>query len=166
MNPIRARGMVVCGIDGSPGSRSALVEAVRGAFRRGDRVHALWAFEPPSPVTPWTYGPPLAASVPTPEELAERAERAARSLVAGVLDELRAELPGLPEVTVEAVPGSAVELLVSLSRTANELYVGSRGRGLVAATTLGSVGMRCLARAECPVTVVPAPDRARAHSAA
>jgi nucleotide-binding universal stress UspA family protein len=160
------QGLVVCGIDGSAGSRRALVEAVRAAARRGDRVHALWAYEPPNPVVPWTYGPPIAASVPTREVRAERATRAARSMVDRVLAELRPELGVVPEVTVEAVPGDATELLVGMSRSARELYVGSRGRGLLPAAVLGSTGLRCVTRAACPVTVVPGPERARAHTAA
>ena len=50
-------GTVVCGIDDSPGARTALEEALRLAARLGARVRALRVYEPPELWQAWGYGP-------------------------------------------------------------------------------------------------------------
>ena len=43
------QGVVVCGVDGSSGSRRALQEAIRTAMRREDRLRAVAVYEPRCP---------------------------------------------------------------------------------------------------------------------
>ena len=53
--PVREEGRptVVVGVDGSPGSRAALVDAMRSASLRGARLHVVAVYEPPE----WRLGP-------------------------------------------------------------------------------------------------------------
>jgi nucleotide-binding universal stress UspA family protein len=61
-------------------------------------------------------------------------------------------------VDVTVVAGAPAEHLVQLSEGAGLLVVGSRGRGGIRSTLLGSVALHCVTSADCPVVVVhPAP---------
>jgi len=53
----------------------------------------------------------------------------------------------------------SVARIVEASGSADLLVVGSRGRGAVAASVLGSVSQGCVRRACCEVVVVPGRDR-------
>jgi nucleotide-binding universal stress UspA family protein len=148
------QGVVVCGIDGSSGSRRALQEAIRTAARRGDRLRAVAVYEPLE-TWAWNHGA-TAITVPDAGTLLEDELAAARRMV----DEVLAETVGdgtPPEVSVEALAGRPAEVLVDLARDADELVVGHRGRGAFGSTVLGSVGLGCVLHAACPVTVVPEP---------
>ena len=147
------QGVIVCGIDGSSGSRRALQEAIRTAARRGDRVRAVAVYEPLEMWSAWGYGAAAAIPMPDSEALREDELAAARTMVSEVLE----ETGSAPEVTVEVQPGRPAEVLVDVSRDADELVVGHRGRGGFGSAMLGSVGLGCVLRASCPVTVVPEP---------
>jgi nucleotide-binding universal stress UspA family protein len=153
------RAEVVCGIDGSSGSGYALQEAIRTAARRGDRVRAVAVYEPPEMWAGWGYGPGGAVPPPDPDALQREELGAAREMVNEVVAEMAGDgsVPEMPEVSVEAVPGRAVEVLVATARGADELVVGHRGRGAFGSVVLGSVGLGCVLHAACPVTVVPEP---------
>lgn len=144
-------GTVVVGVDGSPASRAALRYALDDATRRGARLRAVTASARPDFwATP--YGPvPLP---PTEREL-DRLRAAARRWVG----EVAASRPPGATVPVEvlAAAGPPAEALIAASRDADLLVLGHRGRGAVASAVLGSVGMRCVVGARCPVTVVPRP---------
>ena len=149
-------GVIVCGIDGSSGSRRALEEAIRTAARREDRVRAVVVYEPPEMWASWGYGPASGVALPDADALREDELSAARGLV----DEVRADMQDemtMPEIAVEARAGRPAEVLVDLARDADELVVGHRGRGAFGSVMLGSVGLGCVLHAACPVTVVPEP---------
>jgi nucleotide-binding universal stress UspA family protein len=61
------------------------------------------------------------------------------------------------EVSFTIAAGEPAEHLVHLARGARLLVVGSRGRGGVRSTLLGSVALHCSTHAPCPVVVVHAP---------
>jgi len=145
------RPTVVVGVDGSPGSRAALIDAMRSASRRGAHLHVLAAYEPPE----WRLGPTPGSPLPTRAEIETELLAAVRDMVTDVAYELGGEHMRRPEVDVVARPGEAAEVLVDAARGADELVVGHRGRGAVASTLLGSVGLRCVLHAPCPVRVVP-----------
>jgi nucleotide-binding universal stress UspA family protein len=151
------RPVVVCGIDDSPGARAALAEAVHAAARRGGRVRAVAVYEPPDPYDAWGYGPTGGMPLPRVAIHQQSERQAAREMVAPVLDRLRAELPTMPSVDVDAIPGRPVEALVEVARGAAELVVGHRGLGPVGSMVMGSTSLGCVLHAPCPVTVVPAP---------
>jgi nucleotide-binding universal stress UspA family protein len=81
----------------------------------------------------------------------------AELLVDSAAARVRAAHPGM-EVMAHAVAGPAAKALAEACRGAESLVVGSRGRGGFAGLLLGSVSLRVLADACCPVIVVPGQD--------
>ena len=148
---------VICGIDGSPGGRTALEEAVRLAARRGSRLRVLRVYEPPEMWEAWGYGPAADLPVPQREVVHQGERRAALEVVDAVVEELRGELPEMPDIEVDAVAGRPVEVLVKEAEGAEALVVGHRGRGAFGSMVMGSTSLGCVLHAPCPVTIVPAP---------
>jgi nucleotide-binding universal stress UspA family protein len=134
----------VVGIDGSPGSRTALEWAAARTDRFGlIKPVAAW-------VKPWwAAGPPVpgATQIPTNDELHAQAHDLATSVLADTDPSILLE----PE-TVYAEPGPA---LVAAAASEALLVVGSRGHGALAGALLGSVSMYCVNHATTPVAVIP-----------
>ncbi|MDD7942520.1 universal stress protein [Actinomycetospora lutea] len=151
-----ARGVVVCGVDGSTGSRYVLREAIRSAVRRGARVRVVAVYEPPEMWAAMSWGAVGDLPIPDAETLHRHGLEGAQGLVDEVTQSMAADLT-LPEITVEARPGRAADVLVDVARDADQLVVGHRGRGAFGSVMLGSVGLGCVLHATCPVTVVPEP---------
>jgi nucleotide-binding universal stress UspA family protein len=151
--PVRegCRPAVGVGVDGSPGSRAALTDAMRSASMRGARLHVVAVYEPPE----WRLGPTPGRPLPSRAEIETELLGAVREMVTDVAYELGGEHLRRPEVDVVALPGQAAEVLVDAAEGADELVVGHRGRGAVASALLGSVGLGCLLHAPCPVRIVP-----------
>jgi nucleotide-binding universal stress UspA family protein len=145
------RGRVVVGVDGSAGSRAALVHALQDAARRGAAVDVVAAFEPPE------YWVSLYGALVIPiAEVREGVRRDTERFVQDVTYELAGRLAGMPPVTVHVVPGGAAAALLRAAEGADLLVVGSRGHGTVGSMLLGSVSLSCALHAPCPVTVVHA----------
>jgi nucleotide-binding universal stress UspA family protein len=143
------RPLVVVGVDGSDHATAALRRALHEAARRGARVLAVSAWEPPPVTLEAYYGMPPDDAV-TDARVHEQRTRA-------VVDAVRASEPALAAVPVEVetVAGQAGAALVERARGADLLVVGHRGRGGLASVALGSVGLSCVLHAPCPVLVVP-----------
>lgn len=141
---------VMVGVDGSTGSRAALVHAVHEAARRGADLDVLIAYELG---LPWVGSSSIL--LPEPDEIRADAESTAHRLVDDVLQEL-AGRPGLDALRIRIAPvvGPAPRALVDRSREAGLLVVGSRGRGAFRSAVLGSVALHCVTGAHCPVVVV------------
>jgi nucleotide-binding universal stress UspA family protein len=142
---------VVVGVDGSTGSRAALVAALTAAARRGAELEIVAAYA----VTAYwmdldVYDPTFADSL--------RAET--EGIVSRLVDDVRRDpavtaVPGaatLPARTVLSA-GPAAPVLLERARDADLLVVGSRGRGGVRSALLGSVALHCVTHAPCPVVV-------------
>ncbi len=129
---------IVVGVDGSPGSRRALEWAVDEAHRRDAVLQVVHA---------WTYPPTEFAVVP--EEFAVAAAEIATEAV-----EEAAEIDPSVVIKSEVRQQPPVAALVELSKGADLLVVGSRGRGGFSGLLLGSVSQQCLYHARCPVVVV------------
>jgi nucleotide-binding universal stress UspA family protein len=143
---------VVVGVDGSPGSRAALVHALTTAAQRGAELEVVSSY----PVNlGWAGGSPL--GVPDTEAIRAATESRAGDLVDDVRRELStSEIPGVDAVNVRLVvsEGHAVTELLKRSEHADLLVVGSRGRGAMRSALLGSVALHCTTHAPCPVVVV------------
>jgi nucleotide-binding universal stress UspA family protein len=143
---------VVVGVDGSVGSRAALVAALGAAARRGATLEVVAAYRMDIYWSePWLVDPRWI------DELRAETEQRARSLVEEVqVDPEVTTVSGAEAVpvTVVTVPGVPAEHLVQRAEGAALLVVGSRGRGGVRSTLLGSVALHCATHAPCPVLVV------------
>ncbi|HUZ51959.1 MAG TPA: universal stress protein [Streptosporangiaceae bacterium] len=139
---------IVAGVDGSPSSIMALRWAVRQAELTGGTVDAVMA-----------WGFPIAAGgmgwAPTsPLDDTDYAKLAEKALSAAIAD-----VSPAPGVTVHqvVVEGHAAQALLHAAEDADLLVVGNRGHGGFADALIGSVSVRCLHHANCPVVVVRLP---------
>jgi nucleotide-binding universal stress UspA family protein len=145
---------VVVGVDGSPASRVALAAAMDEAARRGGAVEVVAAYQRTD------YWTDLASVVvPSEQEIRARVEGQTRELIDSLLAGWNAD--DAPEVRIDIHEGPAGEVLTRLSRDADLLVVGSRGRGAFRALLLGSIALHCAMHAGCPVMMVrPVGDHA------
>lgn len=124
---------VVVGVDGSPSARAALAAGAEEARLVGARLEVVTAYPPA-------------------EELRAGAVATASEEVSLLL----ASDGGTdrPPIDVVAEEGPAAEVLVRRAAGSHLLVVGSRGTGAPPGLVLGSVALRSVERAECPVMVV------------
>ena len=140
-------GRIVVGVDGSAHARQALRFALAEAALRGARVVVVgsWAI------------PPLAATgvgmIPAFDLLRTELADSASEVLSRELAEVADAAAGV-EVEQHLAQGDAAGVLVEAAAGADLLVVGSRGRGGVTGTVLGSVSRACLQHAPCPVAVV------------
>ena len=143
-----AGGVVVVGVDDSPGAARALDWAIREAAAHGWDVHAVLAWELPS------IGAlgldPLPADVTAVAEGASAVLARILADASALADELGVTVKG------EAVHGHPRHTLLDLALDADLLVVGSRGRGGFTGLLLGSVSSYCAKHAAGPVVIVPA----------
>jgi nucleotide-binding universal stress UspA family protein len=140
-------GRIVVGVDGSPGSRAALAWALDAAVATGESVQVVATF----PVDVYWRDPTLMDERRIEAVRTDTGARV-RALVDDVLTERRAakDVP----VHIVVVSGGAAEHLVRQAEDADLLVVGSRGRGAVRSTVLGSVALYCVTHARGAVVVV------------
>jgi nucleotide-binding universal stress UspA family protein len=140
---------VIVGIDASQHAARAADWAAAEAVERGlplNVIHAL-DFDPGSAL----IGPGADGHTDPSHEIHAR-------LLAQVEYRLRAAHPDLV-LTAELLHEGAAGALVTASREAELLVVGTRGRGGFAGLPLGSVSLRVAAHTHCPAVLV----RARGH---
>jgi nucleotide-binding universal stress UspA family protein len=138
----RAGARVVVGVDRTMSCTRAIGFAFQAARQRGitlTAVHA-WAPDPPADVE--------GISGPT-----TMAEALARRAIEQELARWRDEYADVRVVT-KLAPGDPAYALLAESRGAALLVVGSRGRGPVLGTVLGSVSQTVLRHTRCPIAIV------------
>ncbi len=135
---------MVIGLDGSAGSSAALQWALRHTEEFGNIKPVMtW-------LLPWWAsgaGSPGAYTPPPAVELQLQAEGQLATQLEST-DSSRL----LPSVVTHGRPGPT---LVDISHDASLLVVGTRGRGALADTILGSVSTHVASHAACPVAIVP-----------
>ena len=138
-------GGIVVGVDGSEHSLDALRWAAAEARLRGVGVHVVGTFTTPVMSTGYEV------AVPDPTDL----QSASETMLAAAVDSVR-QTGGLDgvDVVTEVLEGHAGERLIALSRDADLIVVGSRGRGGFMGLLLGSVTTYVVNHAHCPVVVV------------
>jgi nucleotide-binding universal stress UspA family protein len=137
---------VVVGVDGSPGSRTALRWAVDEARRRNASLTVVHAYA----VAPFGLAP---YSMTTTDS--SIVAKAAEEVLDDSLEDL--DLEGLSVMRMTSAGGGA-SALIDLSESAELVVVGARGAGLLERMLLGSVATQVVHHASCPVAVIPHDD--------
>ena len=135
----------VVGFDESPSAQRALDWAMQRAAETGGGVTALRTWRGTA-----LHG--AANVLPLPVDATWQQEKE-RDALETELAPWRDKYPGVP-LLGEAVPGHPGHLLATAAEHAALVVVGSRGRGALAETLLGSVSQAVLHHAHCPVAVV------------
>ena len=157
----REAGMIVVGVDGSPGSDAALRWAMDEARLRGSKLRIVHAYELQIALS--EAGVVGAAGMPAPpivtredvERARSDAEEQARAVVESSLQRVVGEAADQPEIEVATPVGSAAQTLIAAGRDAELLVLGSRGRGGFLGLLLGSVTQQCAHHPPCPVVILP-----------
>ena len=136
---------VVVGVDGSPGSATALLFALEEARLRGTTLHVVWAWQRPE----MTYAGD--AGVGIADLSAEVETQAGKALDAALADLEVGDVP-LEQHVLEGHPAG---VLLDAGAGADLLVVGSRGQGGFTRLLLGSVGHEVAHHAPCPTVIVP-----------
>jgi nucleotide-binding universal stress UspA family protein len=151
--PATHRGIVVA-VDGSPASKVAVDWAARDAAMRNIALTVVNVQDPPmllTEPTPYSFGGGMSMG---PGYL-EWQRDAGRKILYDALKTVEDATKGSPiEVSSEMVDGHTVRTLVNLSKEAQLVVVGSRGRGALARVLLGSVSTGLVHHAHCPVAVI------------
>lgn len=142
---------IVVGVDGSPGSLSALRWAAQQARVTGAGLRLVHAYHAGDPGSRHVVGSGLG----TGASAATLARQGASQLLEDVCAEAGDALAGV-EVTLEPREGRPTAALLAAAADADLLVVGSRGRGGFADLLLGSVSHQCASHAACPVVIVRA----------
>lgn len=139
---------VIVGYDGTAPGQAAVAEAAREAALRGAQLTVLTV----SHRLPFTEPGDL-----PPAEAEQAARKTAEDIALQGAGQAADVAPGVP-VTGQVVAGYAGRVLAQASHGAELVVVGSRGSGGFPGMLLGSVSMRVLAGACCPVLVVHGDD--------
>jgi nucleotide-binding universal stress UspA family protein len=139
---IRPVRRVLVGVDGSDGAAEALKWAAKEAKMHGAALEVAVAWC-------WTTMPPEAV-IDAP--ISVNLELAARGILSGTVEAL--SLQDL-EVSLTVREGTAPEVLLDLSESADLLVVGTRGRGRAREMFLGSTSHVVAHRSSVPVAIIP-----------
>ncbi|MGO4443369.1 universal stress protein [Mycobacterium sp. 2YAF39] len=142
---------VVVGADGSPSSRMAVAWATHEAAMRHvplTVVHVVDSLSVAASTLAWPAGR-------IPEQVREIQENEARNVIADAVSAAVAAASGdRPEIASELLCGKPVPSLVDLSKTAQMVVIGRRGRTGRHGRLLGSVSAGLIHHAHCPVAVI------------
>lgn len=140
-------GAVLVAVDGSPGSDGAVAWAAQEAALRGRPLVITSAAD--AGLLP-SHNPYAISALPPEVERDFLAEARATGEAAA-----KAATAAHPDLEVSVLPavGDPREILIELSREAELIVMGSRGRGTVASMLLGSVSASVARHSACPVVV-------------
>jgi nucleotide-binding universal stress UspA family protein len=138
---------VLVGVDGSPAAKYAVDWAARDAAMRNIRLTLVHAVRPVGVTLP-----PLSAPTAFSRWQVEHAQK----ILDDAVDIARRSTPGggPAQIESELLFSPAIPTLVDLSKEAQLVVVGSRGRGPLARSVLGSVSSSLIRHAHCPVAVI------------
>jgi nucleotide-binding universal stress UspA family protein len=138
---------VVVGVDGSPGSFTAIRLAKQEAAYRGVGLAAVMAY-----ISDSTLGTPAARPIATPKALDEQRRTTESSLRQAVADALGSD----DGVVLRVEAGVAGRVLVHTARILDaDLVVLATREEHAPSRLLGAVSQYVLRNAPCPVLVVP-----------
>lgn len=144
--PIAHSGVLV-GVDGSPAARCAVDWAARDAAMRNVPLTLVHAVQPIGLTLPR-----LTATTAFSRWQVEQGQK----ILDEAVETARATTPagGPAQIETELLFEAAVPALVDLSKDADLVVVGSRGRGPIIRSLLGSVSSSLIRHAHCPVAVI------------
>jgi nucleotide-binding universal stress UspA family protein len=136
---------IVVGVDGSPPSIAALRWAVHQAKLTAGTIDAVIAWEFPLVGSGFGWAANQAFD-----------DIGCRELAAKTLNTAVTEISLPPGITVNqiVVEGNPAQVLLDAAKDADLLVVGNRGHGAFIDALIGSVSVRCLHHASCPVVIV------------
>jgi nucleotide-binding universal stress UspA family protein len=158
VSPTKRYGIIV-GIDGSPESDAAVNWAAHDAAMRGLPLTVVHV-ESPAAAT-WSQAAVLEES-PGEQQADGRSLLAHASTIARDAIADTAEVPVAGELLSSSTP---VPTLVEHSKDAELIVVGSRGRGALSRSLLGSVSAGLIRHAHCPVALIRHDDPQLPHPA-
>ena len=136
---------ILVGVDGSPGSRTALTWAAAEAADHGADLVVLTVWER-------ALLPPMGSGEVPDHGVPDPSRTATDDLIKVIKEELGDDPPVL--VQPRAKQGNPAKVLIEESADADLLVVGPRGHGGFRGLVLGSVSQHVAAYAKCAVTVV------------
>ena len=136
---------IVVGVDGSPGSRTALTWAAAEAADHGADLVVLnvWGH---------TLLPPAGSVSVSEHYVPDPSQRTSEDLLQVIKEVLGEDPPVVVQPRVKQ--GNPAHLLIEQAADADLLVVGTRGHGGFHGLVLGSISQHVAAYAKCPVTVV------------
>ncbi|MGO8964840.1 universal stress protein [Mycobacterium sp.] len=155
--PLSHSGILV-GVDGSPAAKYAVDWAAREAAMRNVRLTIVHAVRPIG-----IPQPPLASSVAFARWQVEQGQAFLDKAVE--IAQSTTQDGGPTQIESELLFAPVVPTLVDLSKEAQMVVVGSRGRGPFARSLLGSVSSSLIRHAHCPVAVIHDEDPLMPHPA-
>ncbi len=136
---------IVVGVDGSPGSRTALNWAAAEAADHGADLVVVNVWE-------HTLLPPAGSVSVSEHYVPDPSQRTAEDLRAEITQVLGENPPVVVQPRLKQ--GTPAKVLIEESADADLLVVGTRGHGGFGGLVLGSVSQHVAAYARCSVTVV------------
>jgi nucleotide-binding universal stress UspA family protein len=141
---------ILVSIDGSPHAEQALAEAIDIAVTERSRLTLLSAIRQcPS----WAYSPVSAAAA---EQLSADFEKEAKQVMCDAVERVPQEVPVTKILTHKPIRQALLERVKSGEY--DLLVMGSRGRGGIKSSLLGSVSHYVLNHSPVPVLIVHLPD--------
>ena len=152
--PVTSPGILV-GVDGSPTSDAAVGWAARDAAMRKAALTIVHVVDPQ--MGTWSNFPPVG--------LRQLQERQGNRIIADAttIAEESTEQAGPSQVNSVLLFSATVPTLVDLSKGAEMIVVGCRGRGAFRRGLLGSVSSGLIHHAHCPVAVIHDEDPVMPH---
>jgi nucleotide-binding universal stress UspA family protein len=139
---------ILVSIDGSVHADRALAEAIDLAQTQRARLTLITGVPQPPP---WAYSPAGAAAV---KELAAELEQEAQEVMRSAVERVPDDVPVTQLLTHKPIRPA---LIKQIEKGSHDLLVmGSRGRGAVASSVLGSVSHYALHHSPIPVLIVHA----------
>ena len=146
---IQTNAAVIVGVDGSPSANAAIGWAARAASNAQlDTNPTLTLVYAAAPVMGMGFATPF------PLGVTEWQLELGQQIVDDAVQLVKESTNGLLKITRELMSESTVPALVQMSREAQMVVVGCRGRGALQRSLLGSVSMGLVHRAHCPVAVI------------
>ena len=153
--PATHRGILVA-VDGSPESKVAVDWAARDAAMHRAPLKLVHVLNPPVVMT--------FPEVPMPPGYLQWQEESGHKILESACKTVGAATEGHQvEVTSEMVTGPTIPTLVELTKEAQLVVVGCRGRGALARSLLGSVSTGLAHHSHCPVAIIHDEDPLMAH---